>query len=207
MPDLIIKPTNTEGNKVIIQDQAGGAVLTTADSGATFSGGNIGTVTAGNLANTAIVYPAGHVINTTFKGCSAGLTLNNTREVLCTPAQGIDDLSVTAGNKLAIWFMGGNHYTSTNSPYYSTIIIRVTDAGGASQYETSVFASVGSDARFDAITAFAFHTIAASTTSVDIQYGVRGNYISGIYSYWLTPAQADSGDAAGMRFCVQEIQA
>ena len=49
MPDLIIKPTNTSGNKVIIQDQAGGAVLTTADSGATFSGGNIGTVTAGVL--------------------------------------------------------------------------------------------------------------------------------------------------------------
>ena len=167
----------------------------------------LGTVTAGNLANSSIVYPDGHVINTTFKGCSAGLTLNNTREVLCTPAQGIDDLSVTAGNKLAIWFMGGNHYTSTNSPYYSTIIIRVTDAGGASQYETSVFASVGSDARFDAITAFAFHTIASGTTSVDIQYGVRSNYISGIYSYWLVPAHADSGDPEGMRFCVQEIQA
>jgi hypothetical protein len=46
MPDLIIKPTNTSGNKVIIQDQAGGAVLTTADSGATLS--NV-TVTAGTL--------------------------------------------------------------------------------------------------------------------------------------------------------------
>ena len=62
MPDLIIKPTNTSGNKVIIQDQAGGAVLTTADSGATFSGGNIGTVTAGNISHADIVYPAGHCI-------------------------------------------------------------------------------------------------------------------------------------------------
>ena len=35
MPDLIIKPTATSGNKLILQDQAGGAVLTTADSGAT----------------------------------------------------------------------------------------------------------------------------------------------------------------------------
>ena len=34
MPDLIIKPTATSGNKLILQDQAGGAVLTTADSGA-----------------------------------------------------------------------------------------------------------------------------------------------------------------------------
>ena len=36
MPDLIIKPTNTSGNKVIIQDQAGGAVVTTLDAGAIF---------------------------------------------------------------------------------------------------------------------------------------------------------------------------
>ena len=36
MPDLIIKPQNTSGNKVIIQDQAGGAVVTTLDAGAIF---------------------------------------------------------------------------------------------------------------------------------------------------------------------------
>ena len=33
MPDLTIKPNSGSGNKVIIQDQAGAAVLTTADSG------------------------------------------------------------------------------------------------------------------------------------------------------------------------------
>ena len=37
MPDLIIKPTNTSGNKVIIQDQGGNAVLPTSDSGVTIS--------------------------------------------------------------------------------------------------------------------------------------------------------------------------
>ena len=41
MPDLIIKPTTTSGNKLILQDQAGGAVLTTADSGATIGGATI----------------------------------------------------------------------------------------------------------------------------------------------------------------------
>ena len=35
MPDLTIKPNAGSGNKVIIQDQAGGAVMTTADSGIT----------------------------------------------------------------------------------------------------------------------------------------------------------------------------
>jgi hypothetical protein len=89
MPDLIIKPAAQSGNKVIIQDQAGGAVITTADSGATIADGialgtpasgvvtnlsgvlpagvtggsgltALGTVATGNLSNSAIVYPAGH---------------------------------------------------------------------------------------------------------------------------------------------------
>jgi hypothetical protein len=59
MPDLIIKPTNTSGNKVIIQDQAGGAVLTTADSGAILGSGvtggsgltALGTVASGTLGS------------------------------------------------------------------------------------------------------------------------------------------------------------
>ncbi len=104
MPDLIIKPAAQSGNKVIIQDQAGGAVLTTADSGAAMAsnvtgipaagvtgvlpvgvtGGSgltaLGTVTAGNLSNSAIVYPAGHIIGSnrgiyTFTGdCSVDTT-------------------------------------------------------------------------------------------------------------------------------------
>jgi hypothetical protein len=81
MPDLIIKPAAQSGNKVIIQDQAGGAVITTADSGATIANATLnsptlvtpalGTVATGNLSNTAIVYPAGHIVghwqnNTTY---------------------------------------------------------------------------------------------------------------------------------------------
>ena len=53
MPDLIIKPTTTSGNKLILQDQAGGAVLTTADSGAT----------AANLTLASkTTFPAGHLL-------------------------------------------------------------------------------------------------------------------------------------------------
>ena len=72
MPDLVIKPTATSGNKLILKDQAGGAVLTTADSGATLGNSTqdnitrLGTVTVGNLSNAAIVYPDGHVIQTIF---------------------------------------------------------------------------------------------------------------------------------------------
>ena len=37
MADLISKPATGDGNKLILQDKAGGAVLTTADSGATIA--------------------------------------------------------------------------------------------------------------------------------------------------------------------------
>jgi hypothetical protein len=65
MPDLIIKPTNTSGNKLILQDQAGGAVLTTADSGATIANAtlttpNLGTPSAVTLTNAT--FPAGHIL-------------------------------------------------------------------------------------------------------------------------------------------------
>ena len=50
MANLLIKPTTGVGNKLIIQDQAGGDILTSADSGATL-GSNI-------------TFPAGHVIQT-----------------------------------------------------------------------------------------------------------------------------------------------
>jgi len=77
MGNLIIKGKGGAGNKLILQDQAGGAVLTTADSGATIASGvtggaglsgmtSLGTVTAGNLSNSAIVYPTGHVLQTQF---------------------------------------------------------------------------------------------------------------------------------------------
>jgi len=75
MADLIIKPATGDGNKLILQDKAGGAVLTTADSGATMASNvtdipaagvtgtlvnsvqdnitRLGTVTQGNLQGTA----------------------------------------------------------------------------------------------------------------------------------------------------------
>ena len=63
MADLIIKPATGAGNKLILQDKAGGAVLTTADSGATVANvtldnstqdsiTRLGTVTTGTIKNT-----------------------------------------------------------------------------------------------------------------------------------------------------------
>ena len=60
MPDLTIKPVAAAGNKLILQDQAGGAVLTTADSGATLANASLTAPTIANMANCS--FPAGHLI-------------------------------------------------------------------------------------------------------------------------------------------------
>ena len=88
MPDLTIKPVAAAGNKLILQDQAGGAVLTTGDSGATFSGGNIGTATAGTLGS-SVVFPAGHITkifyNTDTSGDMNTTANSGTNTIACTP--------------------------------------------------------------------------------------------------------------------------
>ena len=61
MANLIIKPQNTSGDKVIIQDQAGGAVLTTADSGATITNATIPTIT-GNVTASGNLTVAGDIV-------------------------------------------------------------------------------------------------------------------------------------------------
>ena len=160
-------------------------------------------ILSGELGS-GVTFPAGHVVNTTFKGCSANLHLNQANEIFCTAAQGIEALEVTAGNKLAIWFIGGNIYTSTNSPYYSAMQIRVADNGSDTDYHTTVQGHVGSDARFDPVSCFAFHTCAG--TSVDIMYGIWGYTSNSSTNYYLTPTHYTAGQSGGMRFCVQEIQ-
>ena len=87
MADFKIKPASGTGNKLILQTEDATDVLTTSDSGVSITaptiadlsnvtgtlpvgviGGSglteLGTVTSANLANTAIVYPDGHVVNT-----------------------------------------------------------------------------------------------------------------------------------------------
>ena len=46
MADLIIKPATGDGNKLILQDKAGGAVLTTADSGATIANATLNSISS-----------------------------------------------------------------------------------------------------------------------------------------------------------------
>ena len=77
MPDLIIKPKNQSGNKLILQDQAGGAVLTTADSGATIGGATI-INTSGAVTTTGAFTSQGIDANSTGP---TGLTIASNGEI------------------------------------------------------------------------------------------------------------------------------
>ena len=59
MEDLIIKPNSATGDKLILQDRAGGAILTTADSGATIANATLTTPTVASMTN--FTFPAGMV--------------------------------------------------------------------------------------------------------------------------------------------------
>ena len=86
MANMIIRPATGTGNKVIVQDQAGAAVLTTADSGATITSATLnsptlvtpalGTPASGVLTNAT--FPVGHVIKTTQYTSTAGATSSTT---------------------------------------------------------------------------------------------------------------------------------
>ena len=67
----------------------------------------LGTVTAGNLSNSAIVYPAGHVLETQLEsitsGSEQGITFSNLQL-----GSTITFASVGAGETIVAWALGGN---------------------------------------------------------------------------------------------------
>ena len=65
MANMIIRPAAGTGNKVIEQDQAGAAVMTTADAGAAIESNvtNNAGVATGTIAS-AVTFPAGHHLQT-----------------------------------------------------------------------------------------------------------------------------------------------
>ena len=87
MADLIIKPNAATGDKLILQDRAGGAVLTTADSGATIANA---TLTSPTLNSPTMVTPA--------LGTPASGVVTNLSGVLPVGVTGGSGLTALASN-------------------------------------------------------------------------------------------------------------
>jgi hypothetical protein len=123
MANMIIKPA-ADGN-LLIQDRAGGAVLSTSTSGATIANVTLnspilvtpalGTVASGTLGS-GVTFPAGHVLQTKSYHTSSILTVvcaSNTHTDLPTFVIAITPSS-TSSKILVMLNIGGFNFSSTN---------------------------------------------------------------------------------------------
>jgi len=128
MPDLIIKPAAQSGNKVIIQDQAGGAVLTTADSGATLAGGIVATASIVDNAVTLAKMASGtdgNIISYDASGNPVAIATGTDGQVLT---------STGAGSPPAFEAAGGGLVVSFDSALYTGSDITTTTTGGVDDF-------------------------------------------------------------------------
>ena len=84
MADLIIKPNSATGNKLILQDQAGNAVLTTDDSAGAALGGNLTVSGLSTLTGNTIV--------------SGTLTVEGTTTTIESVTLTVDDKNIEMGS-------------------------------------------------------------------------------------------------------------
>ena len=110
MADLTIKAQAGSSNKLILQDQAGGAVLTTADSGATLGNSTqdnitrLGTVTSGTLASTT-TFPAGHIISVSYVQPTSGGNSTNANSFMDCPGVTLTKTPASSSSKFLIFYI------------------------------------------------------------------------------------------------------
>ena len=136
MANMIIRPAAGTGNKVIVQDQAGAAVLTTADSGATVANATFTAPTVADMTN--CTFPAGHVIQTKRIAFDAGGTGRsmNTSTSMTTINLGQGNLELTGitmtEDNICHCTLAGMNWLSMTDNTYSTFI-EIWD-GSAARY-------------------------------------------------------------------------
>ena len=110
MPDLIIKPENTSGNKLILQDQGAVTRLQTDDAGIT--------ITAPTIASMAnCTFPAGHIVNVIHfsKSSGTGYSEYSNQTTTITVSQTAVSFSATSGRKYFIMTSGAFWPVASNS--------------------------------------------------------------------------------------------
>jgi hypothetical protein len=188
MPDLIIKPAAQSGNKVIIQDQAEGAVLTTADSGATIANAT--------LTSPVINTPTGDVATITGTQTLTNKTLTSPTLVtpaLGTPASGVvTNLSgvlpagVTGGSGIdkpkTVW-AGWNSASNTTLNSYQSWPLDVSKIALDTAYmtkSTNTFTCVKAGTYF-----VSFHTMSTVRDTDYVHHVMKkaGTWYIGSHSY------------------------
>ena len=123
MPDLIIKPTNTSGSKVIIQDQGAVTRLQTDDAGIT--------ITAPTIASMAnCTFPAGHCIQ------MVNEQANNPSPTISTTSDSFQDSGINIeitpqynNSKILLMFQSGAAANASTAENHITIYRDSSDLG------------------------------------------------------------------------------
>ena len=142
MANLIIRPASGAGNKVVVQDQSGAAVLTTADSGATIANATLvtpalGTPASGVMTN-ATGFPAGMMRHLyTLNDTTATTTLNVSIQ------QFSQQITITSGSKVMLEYLHHyeDNYNDASGNYFTFFFTGDTNSGLGATTSGTTFAS------------------------------------------------------------------
>ena len=158
----------------------------------------LGTVATGNLSNTNIVYPAGHVIKITTHTATVDVEQSGSGYAQEADANDVT-VTCTSGNKLHIWIVGGFGYAASAVGYFRHGLV-IKESGesdvvffGSYQYQRS------STNLYNDTQPSVMYVHTAITTSVTIKRAVE-TVSAGAISYW----QAINGD--GIQYKIMEEQ-
>ena len=213
MVDLVIRPTIGAGNKIILKDQADGAVLTTEDSGATIANATLTAPTIASMAN--CTFPAGHILQvlsttktdsftttSSYDDGSGGVTITGL-SVAITPASTSNKILVTT-------HLNGAHSLNVNrvmaTLYRDTTKIAVGGSVGIRQQVTGGFAGSNATIMGQTITV-TFLDSPSSTSSLTYSWKI-GTHGSG--TAYVNRSEQDTDEVIAGRtmsaIIVQEIK-
>ena len=193
MANMIIKPA--VGGNLLIQDRAGGAVLSTGSSGATIANATLnsptlvtpalGTPASGVLTNAT--FPAGHIIKVKHETSTASVSQNGNGTSVESDSSDCN-VTCTAGNKLHIWIMGGEClcYSGTGSFFFG---MRISESGQSDidVWTSYLYSRTNAEYKNDSI-GTVMYTHTAVTSAVTIKRAVKS--YNSTYHAW------EAGDSA-----------
>ena len=190
MGNLIIKP-NT-GGLLKLQDEGGSDAISISTTGNTTLAGTanaIGTVTAGNLSNSSIVYPDGHVVqvassNGAFNGGGSLVATGDT--ATDSDAAGFTVSNLTGGNYLFATVTGGLCRTKSSPTIgyvYFGLVFKPNTGSSTTVSAMAIYSRIATvylDYAGVAITCA--YPIPSGVTSVIVKRTLTS--ASGVYGYW-----------------------
>ena len=181
MGNLIIKGKGGAGNKLILQDQAGGAVLTTADSGASIANATLVTPTIASMAN--CTFPAGHILQVVNGTAQSEAYTQSTTFATMSLTAAITPIATSSKVFIICSTSGYNDSGNTQVSYY-TIYRNSTDLGASNN---NGFADIhqGSGGGHDVGTNICISTLDSPSTTSAITYGMYARVNNASYkTYW-----------------------